>query len=72
MRGDTSQVVIDPRISFGAPTAAGIPTQVIAGRYEAGETPNDIASDFAISEVAVWDALHFENPRHLNGQTRAS
>ena len=72
LRGDTSQVVIDPRISFGAPTAAGIPTQVIAGRYEAGETPNDIASDFAISEAAVWDALHFENPRHLNGQTEAS
>ena len=72
LRGDTSQVVIDPRISFGAPAAAGISTQVIAGRYEAGETPNDIASDFAISEAAVWDALYFENPRHLNGQAEAS
>ncbi|MYE54659.1 MAG: DUF433 domain-containing protein [Chloroflexi bacterium] len=72
LKGNESQVVIDPRVSFGAPTAAGIPTRVIAGRCEAGETPNDIASDFAISEAAVWDALYFENLGHLTGQTRAS
>ena len=72
LRGNASQVLIDPRISFGAPTAAGIPTQVIAGRHEAGETPAEIAADFCISEAAVLDALYFENPRHLNGQTKAS
>ena len=72
LKGDSSQVVIDPRVSFGAPTAAGIPTRVIAGRHEAGETPAEIASDFVISENAVLDALHFENPLHLSGQNRAS
>ena len=72
LRGDTSQVVIDPRISFGAPTVAGTPTQVIAGRHEAGETPAEIASDFVISETAVSDALHFENLPRVNGQTKAS
>ena len=72
LRGDASQVVVDPRISFGAPTVAGIPTQVIAGRYEAGETPAEIASDFVISETAVSDALHFENSPRMNGQTKSS
>lgn len=71
LRGDASQVVVDPRISFGAPTAEGIPTQVIAGRYEAGETPAEIASDFVINETAVSDALYFENSLHMNRQTKA-
>ena len=72
LRGRARQVVIDPRISFGVPTVKGIPTQVIAGRYGVGETPAEIASDFVISETAVLDALKFENPTHLNGQTKAS
>lgn len=66
LRGDASQVVVDPRISFGAPTVAGIPTQIIAGRREAGEPLSEIASDFVISETAVLDALHFENSPRLD------
>ncbi len=46
--GPKSPVIIDPRVSFGAPTIDGVPTWVIKGRWEAGESIPEIASDFAI------------------------
>lgn len=58
--GSDSPVVIDPRISFGAPTVDGTPTWVIKGRWEAGESVGDIANDFDLENKLVIDALIFE------------
>lgn len=66
--GHESSVVIDPRVSFGAPTVSGVPTWAIRGRYRAGESVNDIVDDFAITETQVNDALRFEGIAvHHNG-----
>jgi uncharacterized protein (DUF433 family) len=58
--GLDSPIIIDPRISFGAPTVRGTPTWVIKGRYEAGESDSDIADDFRIDKEEVRQALKFE------------
>jgi uncharacterized protein (DUF433 family) len=54
-------IVIDPRVSFGAPTVRGVPTWAIRGREVAGEDKKDIAYDFSISVEDVEDALAFEH-----------
>lgn len=59
--GRDSQVTIDPRVAFGAPMVSGLPTWVIRGRFDSGETIPEIADDFGIEETAVQDALAFEN-----------
>ena len=58
--GRKSVVKIDPRVAFGAPVADGIPTTVIKGRWDAGESLAEIKEDFGISKQAVRDALGFE------------
>lgn len=58
--GPSSPIIIDPRISFGAPTVKGTPTWVIRGRWDAGESDSDIAEDFGISREEVREALKFE------------
>jgi uncharacterized protein (DUF433 family) len=58
--GPSSPVVIDPRLSFGAPTVRGTPTWVIGGRWNAGESVSDIAEDFGLEKTAVKKALEFE------------
>ncbi len=60
LAGRDSQVMIDPRIAFGAPMVSGLPIWVIRGRYSAGETIPEIADDFEICESAILDALAFE------------
>jgi uncharacterized protein (DUF433 family) len=59
--GVASPIIIDPRISFGAPTVKGTPTWVIAARWQAGEMDSDIAEDFSITKHDVREALKFEN-----------
>jgi len=58
--GPDSPVVIDPRVSFGAPMVKGVATWAIKGRYEAGESLEDIAEDFALMTDDVNSALAFE------------
>jgi uncharacterized protein (DUF433 family) len=58
--GLDSPIIIDPRISFGAPTVRGTPTWIIKCRYEAGESDSDIAEDFRIDKEEVRQALKFE------------
>jgi uncharacterized protein (DUF433 family) len=58
--GQQSNVVIDPRISFGAPMIRGIPTWAVCGRWKAGEDIPDIQDDFGLDESEVRDALRFE------------
>ena len=58
--GRDSKVIVDPRISFGAPTVDGLPTWAIKGRHLAGESIKEIMEDFDIAEKAIFDALKFE------------
>lgn len=58
--GEKSPVVIDPRISFGAPIVRGIPTWTIKGRWDTGEAPDEIAKDFNLRKGDVIEALLFE------------
>ncbi len=58
--GKSSPIIIDPRVSFGAPAVHGTPTWIIRGRFEAGEADSDIAEDFGIKPAEVKAALKFE------------
>ena len=61
-RGRAVPILIDPRISFGAPVleATGIPTWVLKGRFEAGETAEEIEADFGVAGRDLRHALEFE------------
>jgi uncharacterized protein (DUF433 family) len=54
--------VIDPRISFGRPVLAGtgIPTAVIAERYKAGESMDDLADDYGCQRFEIEEAVRCE------------
>ena len=68
--GIDSRVIIDPRVSFGAPTISGIPTWAIKGRYDAGESLDDIQENFGLTQEHVIEALRFEGiERPSNGHT---
>ena len=58
--GRGKPVVIDPRVSFGAPTVRGVPTWVLKGRWSAGESVADIEDDFGLSEDEIRYGLDFE------------
>lgn len=58
--GRDSEIVIDPRVSFGAPSIDGIPTRLIKQRSDAGEPVSYIADDFDIPHPHVIEALRFE------------
>ena len=60
LAGRDSPVKIDPRLSFGAPTVNGVPTWVLKGRWNAGESLDDIVDDFGIPENDAICALQFE------------
>jgi uncharacterized protein (DUF433 family) len=60
--GDEKLVSISPRVSFGKPTVAGTGTNtaVIAHRYEAGETIDEIAFDYDINPHFIKGAISYE------------
>jgi uncharacterized protein (DUF433 family) len=55
-------VMIDPRIAFGRPvlTGTGIPTAVLADRYKAGESMQDLASDYECGRDLIEEAIRCE------------
>ncbi len=55
-------VVIDPRVSFGRPSllGTGIPTSIIAERYKAGESVEDLADDYGLQPLQVQEAIRSE------------
>ena len=55
-----SPVVIDPRVSFGAPSVNGVPTWALRGRWDAGESILDIKDDFGLSKDEIRYGLLFE------------
>nr|WP_279231835.1 DUF433 domain-containing protein [Thermus thalpophilus] len=56
----SEQVVLDPRVAFGAPTVRGVKTSVIALRFNAGEGLEEIAADYGLQEEEVREAVVFE------------
>ena len=58
--GRNNPVVIDPRVSFGAPTVKGIPTWSLKGRWDAGESIADLRDDFGLSKEEIEYGLQFE------------
>jgi len=58
--GRQNPVIIDPRISFGAPTVKGLPTWIIRGRWEAGENTDEISNDFHLDIDSIVHAFRFE------------
>jgi uncharacterized protein (DUF433 family) len=57
-------VVINPLISFGRPilSGTGVPTDVVADRFNAGEDINELAEDYGITLSQVQEALRYESP----------
>lgn len=58
--GRDENIIIDPRLQFGAPSVEGVATWAFKGRWEAGEEIDDIADDFGVSNSDVLAALRFE------------
>ncbi|MGH9863440.1 MAG: DUF433 domain-containing protein [Candidatus Acidiferrales bacterium] len=55
-------VVIDPFVSFGRPilVGTGIPTSVIAERYKAGESIEQLAGDYGRKQLEIEEAIRCE------------
>jgi uncharacterized protein (DUF433 family) len=53
-------IVIDPWISFGRPTITGIATAIIAERYKAGESVDELAEDYGCQPGHVEEAVRCE------------
>ncbi len=55
-------VVIDPHVSFGRPVLAGtgIATAVIAERYKAGESMDELADDYGRKRLEIEEAIRCE------------
>lgn len=58
-------VVVDPALSFGRPvlTGAFVRTEVIEGRFQAGDSIADMAIDYGVSGSHIEEALRFEQRR---------
>lgn len=55
-------VMIDPRIAFGRPVlvGTGIPTAVLADRYKAGDSIQDLAADYECDRELIEEAIRCE------------
>ena len=60
--GAKRPIVIDPRISFGRPTVAGagVSTEALANRIDAGESAEDLAWDYGLEVTQIEDAVLYE------------
>lgn len=58
-------IVIDPRLSFGRPilSSVAIRTDVIVGRFRAGDSMMEMAKDYGVDEKEIEEALRFEQRR---------
>jgi len=62
---DTRLVVIDPMVSYGRPviTGSGIPTSIVAERFEAGESIKALSNDYGRTAREIEEALRCEYRR---------
>ena len=60
--GQPRSIVVDPEVAFGRPTLAGtaIPTPVIAGRFDAGESLESLVEDFGRPPRDILEAIRWE------------
>ena len=58
-------MVIDPNVSFGRPVLAGtgIPTAVIAERFNAGETIAELIEDYNRTPTEIEEAIRCERQK---------
>lgn len=58
-------VVIDPTLAFGRPVLAGtaVPTAILADRFKAGDTLQDLAGDYGTPAQAIEEAIRCELDR---------
>ncbi len=59
-----AMIVIDPNLSAGRPVIAGtgLAVQLVAERYKAGESINDLAQDYEGSHEEIEEAIRCELP----------
>ena len=62
LENEPKVIVIDPAISFGKPVMAGsgIPTSIVAERYKAGETIEELAADYERERSDIEEAIRCE------------
>ncbi len=62
IEGSPKSVFIDPRVSFGRPSLAScnISTDVIAQRYKAGESVEELARDYECDRLEIEEGLRCE------------
>lgn len=58
--GEDSDVLVDPDVRFGRPQVGGVSTETIWEHNRAGETEQEIAEGFDLSEPQVFAALAYE------------
>lgn len=63
--GKKRMVVVDPDYGFGLPVVegTGVRTEIIAERYRAGDSIDEIAYDFDVTPKQINDALRWEMPK---------
>lgn len=63
VRAQPRVIAIDPAVAFGRPVIAGsrVPTTEIFERFIAGESPEEIATDFGRAVDEVHEAIRCEN-----------
>lgn len=61
---EPKHVMIDPLISFGRPVlvGTGVPTDVVAERFYAGDSWDDLARDYGLTPQQVEEAIRYEAP----------
>ncbi|MUG94178.1 DUF433 domain-containing protein [Scytonema sp. UIC 10036] len=57
-------IVINPTVSFGQPVleGTGVPTSILALRYAAGESIEDLAVDYDCDRLKIEEAIRYELP----------
>ncbi len=62
MRHAPKLVVIDPQLSFGRPVIAGtgLATEIIAERYKAGESLDELAQDYGREKAEIEEVIRCE------------
>ncbi|WP_414624578.1 DUF433 domain-containing protein [Calothrix sp. CCY 0018] len=60
--GTPKLIVINPLVSFGQPVleGTGVPTSILAGRYGAGESIDELAQDYQCDRLKVEEAIRYE------------
>jgi uncharacterized protein (DUF433 family) len=65
--GKEFAVLVDPDYGFGLPVVegVGVRTEIIAERYRAGDSTDEIAYDFDVTPKQIDDALQWEMPKKV-------